>query len=703
MVLLKTSLLFAGVATAQYEQYILAPSSRTLHPATVNQINDTVNGADSLTGDAVGSATFDGVSGVTYDFGKNIAGLVSLQVGNVDDGQFIGLTYTESSLWISHLSSDATEDSGMDEPVWFQPQGAGNVSVGREHERGGFRYLTLVHNTTGSITIEQITVHFTPLPNFAEDQLNNYTGYFHCNDELLNRIWYAGAYTNQMCTIDPHHGNSLVYPSLNSSVGNDAAGLVHWYNNYTIANASSVLTDGAKRDRLVWPGDMAIAVPSIVVSYYDLVSVRDSLDSLYKLQNTSTGQMPYAGTPFNERGIFSFTYHLYSLIAVADYYLYSADLSYAADKWEQYKFALKYSLSTIDDSGMMNVTSSADWLRFGMGGHNIEANAILYYTINQAISLGQSLNEEQSVLDSWTTTAAGIKSAANTLLWNATAGLYKDNETTTLFPQDGNTWAIFANLTDSSDKNVAISNGLAARWTPYGAPAVEADNAVSPFISSFELQAHFLAGNASAALALTRLQWGFMMDDPRMTNSTFIEGYQADGVLHYAPYKNDPRISHAHGWATGPTSTLTFYVAGIHLLTSGGETWEITPSLADLTFVDAGFSTNVGSFASQVNASTDGSITGFTFTAPEGTTGRVSLPGVSGSLVSGNGTSVALVGGKVSELSGGIWTLKLSANGTFGGNGTSATSSPVPYTGAGVAVTGSTVLSLVAAVCALMW
>jgi hypothetical protein len=32
-----------------------------------------------------------------------------------------------------------------------------------------------------------------------------------------------------------------------------------------------------------------------------------------------------------------------------------------------------------------------------------------------------------------------------------------------------------------------------------------------------------------------------MLDDPRMTNSTFIEGYSSDGSLHYAPYKNDPR------------------------------------------------------------------------------------------------------------------------------------------------------------------
>ncbi|KAI7092657.1 hypothetical protein KC316_g21912, partial [Hortaea werneckii] len=154
---------------------------------------------------------------------------------------------------------------------------------------------------------------------------------------------------------------------------------------------------------------------------------------------------------------------------------------------------------------------------------------------NQGLSLAEALNDT-SVIDSWTEAAAGIKSAANSLLWNETAGLYHDNETTTLMPQDGNCWAVVANLTDSDEKNMAISRGLSARWGPYGAPAVEAKDAVSPFISGFELEAHLEAGNVSAALALMRLEWGYMLDYKYMTNSTFIEGYSFDGSLHYAPY-----------------------------------------------------------------------------------------------------------------------------------------------------------------------
>ena len=129
------------------------------------------------------------------------------------------------------------------------------------------------------------------------------------------------------------------------------------------------MTDGAKRDREVWPGDMSIALPSVFVSTNDMLSVRNALDSLVSLQNATTGQMPYAGFPFSDLGIVSFTYHLYSLIGISYYHQYSGDVAYLRGKWDNFKRGLAWSLSYIDETGLMNVTSDADWLRVGMGGH----------------------------------------------------------------------------------------------------------------------------------------------------------------------------------------------------------------------------------------------------------------------------------------------------------------------------------------------
>lgn len=59
------------VAAVPYEEYILAPSSRTLHPVSIVTTNGTVSGAESIAGDQVGSATFQPYSAVAYDFGKD--------------------------------------------------------------------------------------------------------------------------------------------------------------------------------------------------------------------------------------------------------------------------------------------------------------------------------------------------------------------------------------------------------------------------------------------------------------------------------------------------------------------------------------------------------------------------------------------------------------------------------------------------------
>lgn len=377
---LSLSALIAHVCTVQaalYSDYILAPTSRTLRPASVRTVNGTVTGTSSLTTTS-GSAVFHGVAGVTYDFGKNVEGIVSFNVATLSGiDQFVGVTFSESSLWISGAHSDATADAGFDEVLWFAANAAGFYSASPEHRRGAFRYLSVVTNATGSLTLSNLTIHFTAFPNAADNALGEYSGYFHCNDDKLNRVWYAGAYTDQLCTIDPNAGNSLVHLGVitSSTVVNTTD---TWYNNYTISSGTSVLVDGAKRDRLVWPGDYVIALPSTFVSTNDISAIKNGLNSLFALQN-STGALPYSGIPFYPilqgilgDSIFSFTYHLHNIISAYYYYLYSGDLAYLKQLWPQIKLGLEFSLSHVDSTGLQYVTTSPDWLRFGMGGHNIE-------------------------------------------------------------------------------------------------------------------------------------------------------------------------------------------------------------------------------------------------------------------------------------------------------------------------------------------
>ncbi|QSZ29924.1 hypothetical protein DSL72_004442 [Monilinia vaccinii-corymbosi] len=622
------------VAAIPYEEYILTPHSRTLAPASVYHVNGSVANSDGLTARGhSGSASFGPSSAVTYDFEKNIAGIVSFNVGSIDgDGdQFIGISFTESSLWISENGCDATADAGIDEALWFPVTSGGYYQADRKHERGGFRYLNVYHNTSGSVQVSNLTIHYTALPHKAEHELRSYTGYFHSDDEQVNRVWYAGAYTNDLCTLDPTTGFSLVHfgeITPNSKITEP----VTWWHNSTVANGTSFLADGAKRDRLVAPGDVVTSGPSVFVSTNDMISIKNSLDAALVLQNSS-GALPYAGIPFAAiLNTWSFTYHLYSLINLHDYYLYTGDIDYLRQYWGHFKQGLDFSLRFIDETKMANLPKdNPDWLRVGMGGHNIEANSILYYTLNLGTQLSHLLNDSDAT-SSWPAYAAGIKTAANMHLWDDAAKLYRDNDSlplTTLHPQDGNAWAVFSGLVDSPSRALLVSDSLAARWTKYGAPAPEAGaDVVSPFISGFELQAHYLAGRADRALKLIQFMWGdFMLGDPRMTNSTFIEGYSTDGRLHYAPYANDAKVSHAHGWSTAPTSALTFYGAGLRVTSGAGQTWSVVPNLGGLTRVDAGFQTSLGAFAVKVVAESEsGSLVGINITTPTGTMGSIGIP-----------------------------------------------------------------------------
>jgi hypothetical protein len=113
---------------------------------------------------------------------------------------------------------------------------------------------------------------------------------------------------------------------------------------------------------------MTISLETVMVSTYDVDSVRNSLDAMLALQ-TADGRLPYASTPFPDQR--SFTYHLHSLINLAAYYRYTGDKDWLTSNWEKFKHGVTWALGSIDGTGLAYVAANAssDWLRAGMGGH----------------------------------------------------------------------------------------------------------------------------------------------------------------------------------------------------------------------------------------------------------------------------------------------------------------------------------------------
>jgi len=234
---------------------------------------------------------------VVIAFSKNVAGFTHLSIEDVSDStQSLGITYSESSNYALCPSTgtgtdcrdgDSQQYAGDHSNGGQGPDGflsSGPLTAGMTYTpsvdkmRGGFRYMNVFLQTEGSVTISAVWVNFTAAPTF--DIPSDYANHFYSSDDSINKVWYGCAYTVQLCTIDPQHGRKW---------GPPASG---WDNGNLIGVGKSILVDGAKRDRTIWPGDMGVSSDALFATTGDVNSSRWSLETLYGYQDPVTGMLP---------------------------------------------------------------------------------------------------------------------------------------------------------------------------------------------------------------------------------------------------------------------------------------------------------------------------------------------------------------------------------------------------------------------------
>lgn len=615
-----------------WESNIYSPSSRTVSPASILSLANasvisSYPGASTLVGNA---------SALVFDFGIEVGGIVTVDYSTTGGSGALGLAFTEAKNWIG-LASDSSNggfgrgvgDQACDDGAiysYFASAGNHSYTMDLPHLRGGFRYLTLflltnsTNMTTLSINDVSLEIGFQP----TWSNLRAYQGYFHSNDEELNKIWYSGAYTLQTNAVPINTGRQI--PALKSG----------WANNGTLSNGTTVIVDGAKRDRAVWPGDMGIAVPSTFVSIGDLESVKNALQTMYDHQN-SDGSFPEAGPPLLQQG--SDTYHMWTMIGSYNYVLFTNDTAFLDQNWAKYEFAMEYIYAKVlQPLGLLNVTGLRDWARQATGGNSSEPNMILYRTLITGSDLATWAGNSTAA-SLYTSRAATLAPNIIAHLYDTTYGAFADNTTTTLHPQDANSMALlFGVVANTSRTAQSISARLTDNWRALGAEAPELPNNISPFISSFEIQAHLTIGQTDRALELIRRSWGWYLNNANGTGSTVIEGYLTNGSFAYRNYRgydyDAAYVSHSHGWSSGPTSALTNFVLGLSVTGRVGSTWRLAPQFGDLTSVQGGFTTKLGGFRAGWNVTDGGKGYTMSWSVPVGTTGTVVLPG----LGKGNGS-----------------------------------------------------------------
>lgn len=209
-----------------------------------------------------------------FDFGIEVGGIVAVNYTSSGPAS-LGLAFSEAKNWIGEWSDTSNgKFRGPDGALYANvtAAGKGKYVMPDKVMRGGFRYLTLFLMTddNSTLSINDIETELSFQPTWSS--LQSYQGYFQSSDDLLNKIWYAGAYTLQTNAVPTNTGRQV--PTLTYG----------WANNATLGPGNTIIVDGAKRDRAVWPGDMGIAVPAAFVSSGDLESVKNALQVIYNYQ-----------------------------------------------------------------------------------------------------------------------------------------------------------------------------------------------------------------------------------------------------------------------------------------------------------------------------------------------------------------------------------------------------------------------------------
>lgn len=542
---------------AAAQAYNYAPASRFVSPVSVaTAAGDVTNAAGGFAQAPGNVVRLQGQgSYVVYDFGKEVGGTIQLQLAEVSDAnQQLGVAYAESRLYAgptSDRSNGGTADGSMNIPM--HPDTFPLTTVPTSELRGGFRYVTLFMRTSGTVSFSALRVYVTFAPTQA---LNSYPNYFLSSDPLLNRIWYAGAYTVQTNTLNPNQGR--VWPARNDG----------WDNSANIGVGSTILADGAKRDRAVWPGDLGISFPTAFVSTNDMVSMRNALRTIYDhSRNTAEWingvqwfeELPYAGPPLNLYS--SDTYHMWALLATSTYLKYSDDSDFATSIWGHYQTSLGYVLARLDGANLFSVGHGDDWESGGaISGESLEASALAYGVLRGAAFVARTYANDTSAAAAYDTKADAVKYAINRWLWDPVRKLYRATPDNATYPQDGNALALWFGIPrDDSLWGKYTATSLRQMFNQYGAPTPEKAGAMGTFPASMEVQGLFAAHADQSALELIRREWGYMLNSPNGTKSTFWEGFKTDGTFDYG----GSYMSASHGWATGPTSALTFNVLGL--------------------------------------------------------------------------------------------------------------------------------------------
>ncbi|WP_201799278.1 alpha-L-rhamnosidase C-terminal domain-containing protein [Subtercola vilae] len=608
-------------------------------PVTTTQVRITVT-KDQSTGKGEytriaevypGLIEADVVPSITVDFGKVVVGYPKISfAGASGNHPGLRLAFSETKQYLTDTSDFTRSNNGdtitpgTDQIAvaaapysWKGAHGCADGTKVCADGLHGFRYMKISLDAlaadapdtanTGTVSMSGVSLDFTAFVGNAA----SYTGWFQSSDEDLNRYWYNASYTNELITdtfrkddVDPRNSYSA---SLDGKL---------------------VLTDGAKRDRDPYVGDVAVSGRTAYLTHDVSIAAKNVLADLADHQRAD-GWIPPAS--ISNYSLPLFDYPLWWVTSSWDYELYTGDTAYAEQYYPNLQKVLNTWYPSVTDSngllskGLNGTGGYGDYAFLGRTGEVTYYNALYVQALTDASKLAAQLGHADDA-QTWADRAATVSAAINAHLWDSTAAAYLDSNVGDVrHAQDGNGIAILAGVAGQQRATQALDYLSANTTLPYGNSFMDNDTLVSDgsqrvyaFTSYPEIQARFLSGQADSAIDEIKRLYGWMeSQDPGVTDW---EGIGANGSMYEGGF-----TSAAHGWSTGVLPALTNDLLGATPTGSGFSTWTVVPHPGSVTWAQGQLPTPHGPLAVSWNTAPAGQFA-LTVTSPAGTSGDVAVP-----------------------------------------------------------------------------
>ncbi|MGW3604932.1 alpha-L-rhamnosidase C-terminal domain-containing protein [Micromonospora sp. NPDC005161] len=536
-----------------------------------------------------------------------------------------------------------------------QVSGAGTYTTPANALQGGIRFHAVTLTTPGTVSISDVGV-VSKFPNYGPD---DYKGWFLSSDEVLNDIWYTGAYTVDTNMVPAGAQNNSTLP---------------------------VILDGAKRDRRIWAGDLFNAGRSTYTAFgYGPQGSEYISNSIGVLGSRQAANGSVPGESANWTSVpavaqfYSTAYSIYFPVGLVDNYRYTGDLDFAISQYGRLRAQMDYNLSLTNADGLIVTTSGSDgrdWDFYdgGRAGTVTATNVLYYRALSEAAWLAGHMIEDVPTnaeaatwaadKAAWEARANQVKASINATLFDAERGVYRmsnvntGNRSGNAVPQDANSMAVLWGVAPEEKVSGILDYLKNNLWGEQGpqpfSPDANNSTLISTHISGFELAARYEAGNTEDALALTKTLWARMANpsDPFYTGA-FWENHQQNGDL------TDANKSLAHSWASGPTWNMSAYLLGVKPVEPGFATWTVKPHLSDLEWSEGQVPTPSGDIKVKWSQDDD-EVVELDVTVPDGTSGEIWVP-----LAAENSVSVGSEGATFKGREGGYDVYEVAHGGDY--------------------------------------